>query len=1108
MKKESVNTFTKGLVMDFNPLLTPNNVLTNNLNGTLITFNGNEYVLQNDFGNGEVGTAKLPAGYVPVGMKEHGGIIYVASHNPITGKSQIGSFPSPQQLYVGEDDNITNININFNSFITLNSNNIPIIEYETVRQKLFQVTNSDEYKVFYPGDKFIITSSTITNEANLPILKAIIDGVIKLHLGVITSSGAIEYLDESKLRTYPITVDNTTLNTWIYPISSSVTVSSILSDYSKVQVFSGKSSGCLILIAELNTIDSFDLTRSYSQNGDTISVLFNGIFKSSIPNFNGKTSDNSDYRKLYSVKNLKSPYIDNTITLSGTTTSEPYEIYPACSYGVLDRMKKTGIIDFSEIRPNSEKFSEWRYFVNTESGYLKLSWGYDYYNMSEEDSITKMEFLFYDLANIQSDFLTATTEEQDKALSNIDLRYEVTREYYNGNFEEIIPFNSSSSNGAIYMNKIYVVVVRRKIKDTWTNAAYKLIYTGTLFNTNYESISQYNEQSKPVINITITPSVTNKITKDSTYYKSKLFDSTDFGTYSTDVSKSDFIKEVDTTFDDSKYSYTTKVKRLYNLNSTITLDTDWNSTKYVGSIKESSIDSKFINLTGGISNFNHDNASYSTDDSLSDIIKADTFESDGSISFSNLAGTGKLSTTREIYATSGGIQTIASSVERLLPIYRNNISDTLRKSLFNYNSEGSTLYCCAGDKDYISYNSKIKVDVAHTQGEDKGVKGAGGADDVGLQSAMLSMGDGIIGLLAGQDKDAASYKFKNIRHEQGSSDSLWNPSKNEVDIEDNFLLVVWKNEEGKYSVINFGSRKTDTIDPTTTSSDHSIIRVDRMLNCILSQILTVQKIDTSAYFVGPNKEEYVYHLPFSDTCTLTITNPNTGTYTLDIYYDNTNTIDYYVSEWKKICPSLVDYLPTFTTNISNTFSTSIEFGSDIKLDDSKNNILNYYLTAYSNGVVSKVLPDGIDRSKLYIVDPTTCTGHNSDGSLVFSPTSKGNYVNLSSATSLALWDYDTSKKTSALPRDLNDMFTTSYKSLGMVGEISDSSFFNGMLLKKEYSPNQSDSSYYNYFVSGKWTSKKDVNAPDLCYKVTFWIDPCSTNNKTLYRYPYYYSDSK
>jgi len=30
-------------------------------------------------------------------MKEYGGIIYIAAYNPITNKSQIGSFPSPER---------------------------------------------------------------------------------------------------------------------------------------------------------------------------------------------------------------------------------------------------------------------------------------------------------------------------------------------------------------------------------------------------------------------------------------------------------------------------------------------------------------------------------------------------------------------------------------------------------------------------------------------------------------------------------------------------------------------------------------------------------------------------------------------------------------------------------------------------------------------------------------------------------------------------------------------------------------------------------------------------------------------------------------------------
>ena len=96
-KGETTNSFQKGMVMDLNPLVTPNDVLTNCLNGTIVTFNGNEYVLQNDMGNGRVESAYLPKGYIPVGIKEHGGIIYVASCNPLNNKCQIGSFPSPER---------------------------------------------------------------------------------------------------------------------------------------------------------------------------------------------------------------------------------------------------------------------------------------------------------------------------------------------------------------------------------------------------------------------------------------------------------------------------------------------------------------------------------------------------------------------------------------------------------------------------------------------------------------------------------------------------------------------------------------------------------------------------------------------------------------------------------------------------------------------------------------------------------------------------------------------------------------------------------------------------------------------------------------------------
>lgn len=98
-KQIQTNVFTDGLNTDLHPLTTPNTVLTDCVNGTIITYNGNEYILQNDMGNYQLSKAKLPADYIPIGIKEYGNIVYIVSYNPLDKKCQIGSYPSPQTLF-------------------------------------------------------------------------------------------------------------------------------------------------------------------------------------------------------------------------------------------------------------------------------------------------------------------------------------------------------------------------------------------------------------------------------------------------------------------------------------------------------------------------------------------------------------------------------------------------------------------------------------------------------------------------------------------------------------------------------------------------------------------------------------------------------------------------------------------------------------------------------------------------------------------------------------------------------------------------------------------------------------------------------------------------
>ncbi len=112
MKKEAVNLFNQGLNMDLNTIVVPNNILTDNLNGTFLTYNGDELSLQNDAGNTRIPikdtieSVKLSEGFYPLGMKEYGGVLYIVSAKkgvdqdglpkPELDEIEFGSYPSPE----------------------------------------------------------------------------------------------------------------------------------------------------------------------------------------------------------------------------------------------------------------------------------------------------------------------------------------------------------------------------------------------------------------------------------------------------------------------------------------------------------------------------------------------------------------------------------------------------------------------------------------------------------------------------------------------------------------------------------------------------------------------------------------------------------------------------------------------------------------------------------------------------------------------------------------------------------------------------------------------------------------------------------------------------
>ena len=156
MRKESSNQFTEGLVCDLNPINTPNTVLTDALNATIITYDGNELSLQNDRGNYPLENCRLKPNYVPVGIKEYGDVLYIVSYNPLNNHVEVGSYPSPMEV-VGND--LDQPEIELQSVIgnaNYVDNKISYSELiEDCETKIWTSDNEEDSKL-YPGDEYKI----------------------------------------------------------------------------------------------------------------------------------------------------------------------------------------------------------------------------------------------------------------------------------------------------------------------------------------------------------------------------------------------------------------------------------------------------------------------------------------------------------------------------------------------------------------------------------------------------------------------------------------------------------------------------------------------------------------------------------------------------------------------------------------------------------------------------------------------------------------------------------------------------------------------------------------------------------------------------------------
>lgn len=299
--RKATNRFTKGLVMDFSPENTKNEVLTQALNATLLTFNGNELSLQNDMGNARVETAYLPEGYMPVGTCEFGGIIYIVSYNPLEDKSQIGCFPSPERT-VSRDELGEAIRKLESSYFQELDKDSGKITGNILHNTQYVLLKNDNLN---PGDKFMICSNSEIYGEKIENIQykdegkseytLVSDPILSLNVVSIEDSGRIVYLN-SDIKTYEVPlskeVNGKEYNaTYKYHILGKMPRSGDtyeqaaidLDEYrntlsSGFSVFKSKTSGKLAILAELIMVDSYSVTHSVKPRVDRNGEIIEGNF--------------------------------------------------------------------------------------------------------------------------------------------------------------------------------------------------------------------------------------------------------------------------------------------------------------------------------------------------------------------------------------------------------------------------------------------------------------------------------------------------------------------------------------------------------------------------------------------------------------------------------------------------------------------------------------------------------------------------------------------------------------------------------------------------------------------------------------------------------------
>lgn len=420
------SSFIGGMKKDFSPLISSNDTLTDALNATIITFNGNEYMLQQDMGNGRIETAYLPKGYVPVGIAEHGGIIYVASYNPLTQRSQIGSFPSPERNIASDENGETGQVFSTTDFVKSDTNEVITLSLT----KVFLMND-----IIRPGDKFYFYLDK-SSKGDLNYLQGYNNQdyrPLKITPGIISSDGEFLSILDS-------IVEDAGQVYWADPDDNTQTVNESV----YLETYNSKIAGNLALSGELECINSISvtvntgkITTSTNQEEYQFQINMSVDYSTlaSIVNFRGykiqlstdatskyiilnswtndTTSKKANYTsefsgEKYTWENIDTPTSSDDIYNPGVATylyqsatsnfeSSPnltITVTPLMTYGELTEYSQKLAIDTSKIGSGEFNITAYKFMHNIADGLTQLYFNIENYPLVNE-TINSVTLNFY-----------------------------------------------------------------------------------------------------------------------------------------------------------------------------------------------------------------------------------------------------------------------------------------------------------------------------------------------------------------------------------------------------------------------------------------------------------------------------------------------------------------------------------------------------------------------------------------------------------------------------------------------------------------------------------------------------------------------------------------